>query len=438
MNHSSQTLPQFSINRFTLSFKPDIEREFQESHYEKALPQVRFALLVGLGVYAVFGVLDAFIFPDVKYIVWTIRFAGVLPFILAAYVFSYSSHFKRFINVAPAVVILLSGLGIIGMIIVAPSPQNSVYYAGLILVIIYGYTFFKIRFIWATLTGLLIVIAYEIAAIWLSDTALDVLLSNNFFFLGGNLIGMFASYNIELVSRQEFIQNHLIEDEKTKVETLNKELAKYISPELTKVLMEGEAEAELKSTRKLLTVFFSDIAGFTTKTDSLEPEELSELLNGYFNEMVHIVKKHGGTLDKFIGDAIMVFFGDPTTKGEEKDALECVRMAIKMREAMDDISSEWDKFGLEEEFRVRMGIYTAYCTVGNFGSTDQMSYTIMGNAVNLASRLETAAEPGEILISHHTHTLVKNHVKSTEAESIELKGFSRPIRVHRVLEAINR
>ena len=152
--------------------------------------------------------------------------------------------------------------------------------------------------------------------------------------------------------------------------------------------------------------------------------------------MVHIVKEHGGTLDKFIGDAIMVFFGDPTTKGDEEDALECVRMALKMREAMDDISAEWDKFGLEEKFRVRMGIYTAFCTVGNFGSTDQMSYTIMGNAVNLASRLETAAEPGEILISHHTHVLVKDHVKSTEAESIEVKGFPRPIRVHRVLEAI--
>ena len=110
MDYSNQTLPQFSINRFTLSFRPDIEREFQKSHYEKALPQVRFALLVGLGVYAVVGVLDAFIFPDVKYILWTIRFAGVIPFILAVYVFSFSTHFPRFINVAPAVIILLSGL----------------------------------------------------------------------------------------------------------------------------------------------------------------------------------------------------------------------------------------------------------------------------------------------------------------------------------------
>ena len=103
---------------------------------------------------------------------------------------------------------------------------------------------------------------------------------------------------------------------------------------------------------------------------------------------------------------------------------------------MDDISAEWDKFGLENEFRVRMGIYTAYCTVGNFGSTDQMSYTILGNAVNLASRLETAAEPGEILISHRTQTLIENYVNTTEAESIEVRGFPRPIRVHRVLGEI--
>lgn len=273
MNYSSQTLPQFTVNRFTLAFRPDIEREFQKTHYEKALPQVRIALLVAICVYAVFGFLDAIIFPEVKYILWTIRFAGVIPFILAVYIFSFSSHFTRFINLAPAAVILLAGIGIIGMILVAPTPKNSLYYAGLILVFIYGYTFFKIRFIWATLTGLLIVIAYEISAIWLSDPSLEVLLSNNFFFLGGNLIGMFASYSIEWSSRQDFIQTYLLEIEKGKVDTLNRELENRVIKRTNQLvqanreLLDEMAERRLAE-EKYLTLFEeSKDAVFITSPD---------------------------------------------------------------------------------------------------------------------------------------------------------------------------
>ena len=241
MPPAPHTLSQFGINRLTLSFSKDVEKAYQQAHFQQFLPQVRVALLLGVLFYAAFGLLDALIFPEVKYLLWFIRFAIVVPIALLMYLFSFSKYFLRYIQISTTTVILLAGLGIIAMMVIAPAPANSLYYAGLILIFIYGYTFFKIRFIWATLTGFLIVIAYEIAAIWLSETPLDILLSNNFFFLGSNFIGMFACYSIESYSRQDFIKAYLLETEKKKVDTLNLELESRVE-ERTEQLMRANEE----------------------------------------------------------------------------------------------------------------------------------------------------------------------------------------------------
>ncbi len=156
------------------------------------------------------------------------------------------------------------------------------------------------------------------------------------------------------------------------------------------------------------------------------------LLNKYFDRMESIIRKYNGTLDKFIGDAIMVFFGDPTTKSAQEDAISCVKMAMEMQKQVLDLSVEWDKYGLDEGFQIRIGIFTGYCTVGNFGSEEQMDYTIIGNPVNAASRLESAARPGETLISHNTWELIKEYVEWEEMNAITVKGFREPLRVYRV------
>jgi len=214
---------------------------YQQAHYRQSLPQVRVALLLGFLFYAAFGLLDALIFPEVKYILWFIRFAIVMPITLLIYLFSFSKYYIKYVHISIAAGILLAGLGIVAMIVIAPAPANSLYYAGLILIFIYGYTCFKIRFIWATLAGFLIVIAYEIAAIWLSETPLTILVSNNFFFLGGNIIGMIASYSIESYSRQDFIKAYQLGTEKKKVETLNRELESRVEKR-TEQLMRANKE----------------------------------------------------------------------------------------------------------------------------------------------------------------------------------------------------
>ncbi len=184
-------------------------------------------------------------------------------------------------------------------------------------------------------------------------------------------------------------------------------------------------------------MFFSDIAGFTETADRLESEELTELLNHYLTEMSRIALAHGATIDKYVGDAIVIFFGDPESRGVKEDALACVRMAIAMRERMRELKSIWRASGIETPLECRMGINTGFCTVGNFGSEDRMDYTIIGGGVNVASRLESAAEPGEILISYETFALVRDEIQCEERGKIEVKGIAYPVSVYSVVGTLD-
>ena len=211
-------------NLLTLSFPKQVEKIFREEHFKKSIRHVRVALMLSIIFFGIFGILDAWIVPEAKYRLWFIRYAVYCPFALAIYMYSFTKSFKKYIQICIASVVALAGFGIIAMILLAPSSSNSSYYAGLILVFIFGYTFFKLDFVYAALTGILIVIAYEIAAIWFTHTPIPILINNNFFFLTGNLFGMFASYSIELYSRKEFLQARLLETEKKKVHQANLDL----------------------------------------------------------------------------------------------------------------------------------------------------------------------------------------------------------------------
>jgi class 3 adenylate cyclase len=224
-----------------------------------------------------------------------------------------------------------------------------------------------------------------------------------------------------------------ISDKNKMLEGLSAKLSKYLSPQVFESIFSGKQEVRIASQRKKLTVFFSDIVGFTETTENLEAEELSNLLNHYLTEMSKIALEHGGTIDKYVGDAIIAFFGDPETRGVKEDARACVNMAIAMQRRMRELQSEWLEMGLEKPFELRIGINTGFCTVGNFGSADRMDYTIIGNEVNLAARLESLAEVGGILMAHETHSLVKDTIIAEEGDTMTVKGFAKPIRTYRVV-----
>jgi class 3 adenylate cyclase len=215
---------------------------------------------------------------------------------------------------------------------------------------------------------------------------------------------------------------------------VSNQLAKYVSPQLYQSITSGNQDVAIASKRKKLTIFFSDIVGFTEITDQLEAEELTALLNEYLTAMSEIAEEHGATFDKFIGDAIMCYFGDPESRGVKEDADACVRMALEMRRRLHELQSGWQDRGLIDcPFEARIGINTGYCTVGNFGSQDRMDYTIIGQEVNLAARLESHAEADGLLMAAETYSLVKDWLHAEEREAITLKGFSQPVRTFRVM-----
>ena len=217
------------------------------------------------------------------------------------------------------------------------------------------------------------------------------------------------------------------------MEDVSGQLAKYLSPQIYESIFSGKQNVEVKSYRKKITVFFSDIVNFTAISDKLESEELTALLNFYLNEMSQIALKHGATIDKYIGDAIMIFFGDPESFGIEEDARRCVAMAVEMQQRMAELWGYWSKhFGLKKDLEIRVGINTGYCTVGNFGSEDRLDYTVVGAAVNLASRLESAAMPSGILVSEETYFQVKDYFRFDAPQQLELKGLERGVIAYEV------
>ena len=258
--------------------------------------------------------------------------------------------------------------------------------------------------------------------------------SENFEYLNG-VQGQFVDRTAEWELRKEReklyeqskIDNQIIEEKSAQLENLATRLAKYLSPQIYKSIFEEKQEVKSVHSRKNLTIFFSDIIQFTDLTDTMEPEKLAKVINSYLSEMTTIAVKSGGTIDKFIGDAIMVFFGDPETEGEVQDALKCVEMAILMRQRVEELQKHWKKMGVINGLGIRMGISTGFCTVGNFGSDLRLDYTVLGSPVNLAARLQSAAEKNGILIEENTNNLINDVVQTEKNNTITPKGFVRPI-----------
>jgi class 3 adenylate cyclase len=208
---------------------------------------------------------------------------------------------------------------------------------------------------------------------------------------------------------------------------LSMKISRYLSPQIYKSIFSGQKDVIIQTERKKLTIFFSDIKDFTALTERLQPEQITALLNEYFTEMSKIALYHGGTIDKFVGDAMLIFFGDPETEGEAEDAKAGLRMAADMQHRLAQLNMKWRGEGIENPFRVRMGINTGYCNVGNFGSADRMDYTIIGAEANLAARLQSIAEPGRIVLSYETYALVRDTVVARALPPITMKGISREV-----------
>lgn len=259
----------------------------------------------------------------------------------------------------------------------------------------------------------------------------------NFSYLNGvqgQFVDRTTEYNLrkerEKLLEEKIRDREIIEEKSRQLESLANRLAKYLSPQVYNTLFTGDRDVTEKFSRKNLTIFFSDIERFTDITDDLEPERLAFIINSYLSAMSTIALEHGGTIDKFIGDAIVVFFGDPESRGDREDATACVSMALAMQEKMHDLNDLWRNQGLTKPMHVRMGVNTGYCTVGNFGSEQKLDYTVLGSPVNMAARLQALAKPDRVVISESTYLLLEDLVEAEKLEQVTLKGFMRPINTY--------
>lgn len=223
---AKNNLRAMKLNRVTLAFtgsSAGLESPFQSYYTSHTLTHIRIALLMGTLMYGSFGILDALLMPDHKHVAWLIRYAFVCPMILAVFGATFVPSLQRILQPLMSILIALGGLGIVLMIVVAPPPVNYYYYAGLMLVFIFGYSFIYLRFLWASLSGWIIVILYELAA-FLTNTPDAVLISNNFFFISANIAGMLVGYTIEYANRKNYFLMHLLAEEQQKIKEVNEEL----------------------------------------------------------------------------------------------------------------------------------------------------------------------------------------------------------------------
>jgi hypothetical protein len=214
----------FSFHPLTLRFHGDQEKAFLEDHTQKSLHQIRLGLALGLLLYPLFGILDNLMIPDVKEEIWLIRFGIVCPFLLAMLFLTWTRFFKKYAQPLMVMSVLVAGLGVVAMTELAYPPGSYFYYAGLILALMWAYTVVSLRFIYATSAGFAIIIAYEIIAGWFSETPASILISNNFFFLSANFVGMMACYLMEYYQRKDYCQQNWLVAERKKSDGLLEQL----------------------------------------------------------------------------------------------------------------------------------------------------------------------------------------------------------------------
>ena len=237
------------------------------------------------------------------------------------------------------------------------------------------------------------------------------------------------SLSVELERQKGIVQAAKEEAEKQQqlLQKASDRLSKYLSPQICEQIF-SDVEFDTGTSRKKLTIFFSDIVNFTSITESMEAEELSGFLNFYLTNMCEIALKYGGTIDKFIGDSVMIFFGDPQSKGPEQDALACCNMGLEMLafvEKNEELFKE--QFNFPEKLEIRIGVHSGVCSVGNFGSDQRLDYTVIGRAVNVAARLEQAAPKNSMLFSNSTNSLLGDTFQVSNSIEVKAKGIDRPI-----------
>jgi class 3 adenylate cyclase len=400
-----------------LRFPDDIEEQFREDYHVNTVPVTRLAMVLGIILYSVFGILDIYAMPVSKYIIWSIRYGIVDPLFVILLVISYDRHFQRHIQVLMCIGVAVAGLGIVGGITIAREVEfgSKFYFSGLLLVSMWAYGLSRLRFLYAVLANIFILIGYEYSNIVLlhrleTETGLVIFIMHNFFFLGANVIGMFTSYALERYTRRDFIQKYTIEAQRDQAD----KLLYNVLPEriVEKLKQSNETIAEEFSSA---TVLFADIVNFTPISARFGPHEVVDMLNDLFSNFDELVDKYGVEKIQVAGDGYMVAAGVPTPRPDH--AIVLAQLALDM---LDCVKNE-ELLAGTQPIEIRIGLNSGPLLGGVIGRKKYF-YALWGDTVNTASRMESHGSRGRIQITRATYELVKDDFECEYIGVIPVKG----------------
>jgi class 3 adenylate cyclase len=401
-----------------LKFEPETEAGFRSDYFDKSLRMVRVALLLALVLYATFGLLDRWIVPESKYLIWLVRYAIVCPILIVIFLLSFLEVFKTIMQPVMALAALVLGIGIVAMIAVSQPGElgYDFYYAGLMLVLMWTYTLSRLRFVMATVVSWLITAAYEVVAIYQqgafeSGRGTTVFLNNNFFFISSNIIGMFASFTIEYYIRKDYLLQQQIKLEQAKSERL---LLNVLPASVAETLK--KREGTIADAYDSVTVLFADIVGFTELSSRVDAASTVNMLNQIFTLLDHLAEKHGLEKIKTIGDAYMVVGGLPEPHPHH---------AGKVADFALEAQSELSRFIFKQSghrLGVRIGINSGPVVAGVIGIR-KFTFDLWGDTVNRASRMESHGLENKIQLSGSTFELLRDKYEIEERGQIEIKGI---------------
>jgi adenylate cyclase len=400
-----------------LRFPVEIEEQFREDYHANTVSTTRLALVLGLILYSLFGILDIYAIPISKDIVWIIRYGIVAPVFLITLVASYIAILQRYTQALMCLVVAVSGLGIVAMISITREAEfgNRFYFTGLILISMWGYSLSRLRFWYAVLANLVIMIGYEFGSIVVkqlleSETGIVIFTMHNFFFLGANVIGMFGSYYLERYTRRDFLQKYTIQAQRDQADKLLYNVLPERIAQRLKQSNETIAE-EFSST----TVLFADIVNFTPISARFGPYEVLDMLNEVFSHFDELVDKYGVEKIQVAGDAYMVAAGVPTPRPDHATVL--AQLALDM---LDYVKNE-EFLGGQHPIEIRIGLNSGSLIGGVIGRK-KYYYTLWGDMVNIASRMQSHGEVGKIQITRDTYELVKDDFECEYIGEIAVKG----------------
>jgi class 3 adenylate cyclase len=399
-----------------LRFPGEMESAFRRYYSRNSLAIIRYGILLTILLYGLFAVLDVHAAPFSKQAIWFIRFALVIPALIAILIFSFHPVFPRILQPMMVLVVLIDASGILGMIELESHGElgYQTYYAGLMLVIMATHSIYRLRFVHATLSSALIVVAYELIAVFhqkllVTREGVALFISNNFFFLSSLILGMAASYFLEVYVRRVFAQRIRLGQEEEKS---NRLLLNLLPREVVATLK--EREGVIAEHFDDVSILFADIADFTSLSARMKPHEVVELLNGVFSHFDDLAERHDLEKIKTIGDCYMLAAGVPRACHNHAHVLTHVGLAM-LRYV------EGRRFGNVGQISLRIGINSGPVVAGVIGRK-KFRYDLWGDTVNVASRMECHGMSGRVQITASTYDRIKNDFICEPKDSVMVKG----------------